>query len=59
MTRWLLLLAFPCLAAAFSVENHRVFVSTPVSKWPKRFVGDCVDNASVYFTRPDANGVLA
>uniref|UniRef100_A0A7S3KZ82 CBS domain-containing protein n=2 Tax=Amphora coffeiformis TaxID=265554 RepID=A0A7S3KZ82_9STRA len=42
MTRWLLLLAFPCLAAAFSVENHRVFVSTPVSKWPKRFVGDCM-----------------
>lgn len=42
MTRLpLFLLAFlPGLTAAFSVENHRVFLSTPVSDWPKRFVGD-------------------
>ena len=40
LSSWLLLLAFPCLAAAFSVEKNRVFLSTPVSNWPKRLVGD-------------------
>ena len=37
---FLLLSLHPSCGVAFSVESNRVFLSTPVSKWPKRVVGD-------------------
>jgi CBS domain-containing protein len=37
-------------AAAFGVQSSRVFVSTPVSKYPKRQVSDCMSPALPFLT---------
>jgi CBS domain-containing protein len=47
----LLLLLFSINAAAsFGVESGRVFVSTPVSNFPKRSVSDCMSPAQPFLT---------
>jgi CBS domain-containing protein len=45
----LLLCLLPCISA-FGVETSRVFVSTPVSNFPKRFVSDCMSTSPFVLT---------